>query len=45
MQEATSQEVPNSSEKTCEKLEQLKLDDVKEKKKIAKQQRHKEYAR
>ncbi|XP_015281129.1 PREDICTED: coiled-coil domain-containing protein 15 [Gekko japonicus] len=45
MQEATSHEVPNSSEKACEKLEQLKIEDVKEKKKIAKQQRHREYAR
>lgn len=45
MQKAISHEVPNSSEKACEKLEQLKLEDVKEKKKIAKQQRDKEYAR
>ncbi|XP_077161608.1 coiled-coil domain-containing protein 15 isoform X2 [Paroedura picta] len=45
MQEATSHEVPNSSEEACEKLEQLKLDDMKEKKRVAKQQKHKEYAR
>nr|XP_056716862.1 coiled-coil domain-containing protein 15 [Euleptes europaea] len=46
MQEAASHEVPNSSEKACEKLQQLKLEDMKEKKKIAeKRQRHKEYAR
>ncbi|KAL8173794.1 UNVERIFIED_CONTAM: hypothetical protein K2H54_025555 [Gekko kuhli] len=45
MQEATSHEVPNYSEKACEKLEQLKIEDAREKKKIAKRQRHKEYAR
>ncbi|XP_054853816.1 coiled-coil domain-containing protein 15 [Eublepharis macularius] len=46
MQDTNSHEVPNPSEEACEKLEQLKLKDMKEKKKITdKRQRHKEYSR